>query len=85
MRSSAMCAGCGLMLGLELVTDRKTKEPATERAGRVVERCRELGVLMGTDGPHDNVIKMRPALIFTRANADLLLEVLAQAFADTEA
>ena len=77
--------GLGLMLGLDLVTDRRTKEPATERAGRVVERCRELGVLMGTDGPYDNVIKMRPALIFTRANADLLLEVLAQAFADTEA
>ena len=76
--------GLGLMLGLDLVTDRKSKEPATERAGRVVERCRELGVLMGTDGAYDNVIKMRPALIFTRANADLLMEVLAQAFSDTE-
>jgi 4-aminobutyrate aminotransferase-like enzyme len=77
--------GLGLMLGLDLVTDRQSKAPATERAGRVVERCRELGVLMGTDGPYDNVIKMRPALIFTRANADLLLDVLAQAFADTGA
>jgi len=76
--------GLGLMLGIDLVTDRKTKAPAMERAGRVVERCRELGVLMGTDGPYDNVIKMRPALIFTRANADLLMDVLAQAFADTE-
>ena len=76
--------GLGLMLGLDLVKARKSKAPATERAGRVVERCRELGVLMGTDGPYDNVIKMRPALIFTRANADLLMEVLAQAFADTE-
>ena len=76
--------GLGLMLGLDLVTDRVTKEPAAERAGRVVERCRELGVLMGTDGPHDNVVKMRPALIFTRSNADLLLEVLDRAFADTE-
>ena len=52
---------------------------------RVVERCRDLGVLMGTDGPYDNVIKMRPGLIFTRVHADLLLDVLAQAFADTEA
>ncbi len=76
--------GLGLMLGIDLVKDRKSKEPATERAGRVVERCRELGVLMGTDGPFDNVIKMRPALIFTRANADLLMDVLTQAFADTE-
>ncbi len=77
--------GLGLMLGLDLVKDRRSKEPATERAGRVVERCRDLGVLMGTDGPYDNVIKMRPGLIFTRAHADLLLDVLAQAFADTEA
>jgi 4-aminobutyrate aminotransferase-like enzyme/Ser/Thr protein kinase RdoA (MazF antagonist) len=75
--------GLGLMLGIDLVKDRRSKEPATERAGRVVERCRELGVLMGTDGPYDNVIKLRPALIFSQANADHLMQVLAQAFADT--
>jgi 4-aminobutyrate aminotransferase-like enzyme/Ser/Thr protein kinase RdoA (MazF antagonist) len=77
--------GLGLMLGIDLVKDRRSKEPATERAGRVVERCRELGVLMGTDGPYDNVIKLRPALIFSPANADHLMQVLEQAFADTEA
>ncbi len=76
--------GLGLMLGIDLVKDRASKEPATERAGRVVERCRELGVLMGTDGPYDNVIKLRPALIFSQANADHLMDVLTQAFADTE-
>jgi 4-aminobutyrate aminotransferase-like enzyme/Ser/Thr protein kinase RdoA (MazF antagonist) len=76
--------GVGLMLGIDLVKDRRSKEPATERAGRVVERCRELGVLMGTDGPYDNVIKLRPALIFSQANADHLMQVLKQAFADTE-
>jgi 4-aminobutyrate aminotransferase-like enzyme len=76
--------GLGLMLGIDLVKDRKSKEPATERAARVVERCRELGVLMGTDGPYDNVIKLRPALIFSQANADHLMQVLEQAFADTE-
>jgi 4-aminobutyrate aminotransferase-like enzyme len=77
--------GLGLMLGIDLVKDRSSKEPATERAGRVVERCRELGVLMGTDGPYDNVIKLRPGLIFSQANADHLMDVLTQAFADTEA
>jgi 4-aminobutyrate aminotransferase-like enzyme len=76
--------GLGLMIGLDLVTDRKTKAPATERAGRVVERCRDLGVLMGTDGPYDNVIKLRPGLIFSRANADHLMQVLEQAFVETE-
>ncbi|HEY1385127.1 MAG TPA: aminotransferase class III-fold pyridoxal phosphate-dependent enzyme [Dongiaceae bacterium] len=76
--------GLGLMLGIDLVTDRTSKQPATERAGRVVERCRELGVLMGTDGPYDNVIKLRPALVFSQANAEHLMQVLEQAFADTE-
>jgi 4-aminobutyrate aminotransferase-like enzyme len=76
--------GLGLMLGIDLVKDRRSKEPATERAARVVERCRELGVLMGTDGPYDNVIKLRPALIFGQDNADHLMQVLGQAFADTE-
>jgi 4-aminobutyrate aminotransferase-like enzyme/Ser/Thr protein kinase RdoA (MazF antagonist) len=76
--------GLGLMLGIDLVKDRSSKEPATERAARVVERCRELGVLMGTDGPYDNVIKLRPALIFTWANAEHLMQVLEQAFSDTE-
>lgn len=74
--------GRGLMLGIELVEDRRSKEPATERAGRLVERCRSLGVLLGTDGPHDNVIKMRPAMIFSDANADFLMQVLETAFAE---
>jgi 4-aminobutyrate aminotransferase-like enzyme len=74
--------GQGLMLGLELVEDRKTKVPATDYAGRIVEKCRQLGVLLGTDGPHDNVIKMRPGMIFTDANADFLMQVLETAFAE---
>ena len=73
--------GRGLMLGIELVEDRRSKVPATAYAGRIVERCRALGVLLGTDGPHDNVIKMRPAMIFTEANADFLMQVLEDAFA----
>ncbi len=74
--------GSGLFLGLDLVEDRVSKKPATERAGRIVQKARELGVLMGTDGPYDNVIKLRPAMIFTRANADHLMQVLETAFAE---
>jgi 4-aminobutyrate aminotransferase-like enzyme/murein DD-endopeptidase MepM/ murein hydrolase activator NlpD len=72
--------GLGLMLGLDLVEDRQTKKPATDYAGRIVEYCRENGVFLGTDGPHDNVIKMRPMMVFTRANADHLMAVLEAAF-----
>jgi 4-aminobutyrate aminotransferase-like enzyme len=68
--------GMGLFLGVDLVKDRSTKAYATELANRVVNLAREEGVLIGTDGPYDNVVKMRPAMIFTRREADLLCDVL---------
>ena len=58
--------GLGLFLGVELVRDRVTLEPASAEASRVVNRLRELGILAGTDGPHHNVIKLRPPLCFTK-------------------
>jgi 4-aminobutyrate aminotransferase-like enzyme len=68
--------GSGLFLGVELVRDRETLEPATEEAGYVVNRLRDRGVLTGTDGPHRNVLKIRPPLVFSEADADLFLETL---------
>ncbi len=73
--------GQGLFLGVELVLDRKTKEPATALAKKICDGARERGVLMGTEGPFDNVLKMRPPMIFSRANADHLLSVLEDSFA----
>lgn len=72
--------GQGLFLGIELVTDRKTKAPATALARKINDGARERGILMGTEGPHDNVLKMRPSMVFSRANADHLLSVLADSF-----
>jgi 4-aminobutyrate aminotransferase-like enzyme len=74
--------GEGLFLGLDLVKDRRTKEHDGETAGRIAFRARDLGVLIGTDGPYDNVLKMRPPMTFTRGHAELLLETLAEAFKD---
>jgi 4-aminobutyrate aminotransferase-like enzyme len=68
--------GMGLFLGVELVRDRSTLEPAGPEADHVVQRLREEGILSGTDGPHHNVLKLRPPLCFTRAEAELLVEVL---------
>jgi 4-aminobutyrate aminotransferase-like enzyme len=68
--------GSGLFLGVELVTDRGTRAPATQAAASVVNRMRELGVLMGTEGPHHNVIKIRPPLPFTAQDSDVLAEAL---------
>ena len=73
--------GQGLFLGIELVEDRKTKAPATALARRVNDGVRARGVLIGTEGPHDNVLKMRPPMIFSRANADHLVGVLDETLA----
>ena len=72
--------GQGLFLGVELVTDRKTREPATEIARAINNGARERGILMGTEGPHDNILKLRPPMIFSRANADYLIDVLEDTF-----
>src|SRR6202035_4612841 len=67
--------GSGLFLGIDLVSDRESRAPATEQAEYVVDRLRERGILAGTDGPHHNVIKLRPPLILTEADADLFVEM----------
>jgi 4-aminobutyrate aminotransferase-like enzyme/Ser/Thr protein kinase RdoA (MazF antagonist) len=68
--------GSGLFLGIDLVHDRRTREPAPQPAWYVVNRLRECGILTGTDGPHHNVIKLRPPLVFSPKDADLFLSTL---------
>ena len=70
--------GSGLFLGVELVRDRTTLEPAPEEASYVVNRLRDLGVLTGTDGPHHNVLKLRPPLVFSERDADVFLEIFGE-------
>jgi 4-aminobutyrate aminotransferase-like enzyme/Ser/Thr protein kinase RdoA (MazF antagonist) len=70
--------GSGLFLGVELVRDRSTLEPASSEASRVVNVLRERGILAGTDGPHHNVIKLRPPLCFTKEDAGRFVEVLGE-------
>jgi 4-aminobutyrate aminotransferase-like enzyme len=68
--------GLGLFLGVELVLDRETLEPAAERAAYVAERMKERGVLLGTDGLFRNVLKIKPPLVFDERDAARLLETL---------
>jgi 4-aminobutyrate aminotransferase-like enzyme/Ser/Thr protein kinase RdoA (MazF antagonist) len=68
--------GSGLFLGLDLVKDRNTRGPAPNQASYVVNRLRDCGILAGTDGPHHNVIKLRPPLIFSNSDCDLFLSTL---------
>jgi len=77
--------GSGLFLGIELVRDRTTLEPATDEAAYVVERLRERGVLTGTDGPFHNVLKLRPPLVFSEDDTDLLVDRLDAVLAEDAA
>ena len=73
--------GQGLFFGLEMVTDRRSKRHDPETAAAVVRHALDLGVLMGTDGPFDNVVKLRPPMTFTRAHSAMLVDVLGRALA----
>jgi 4-aminobutyrate aminotransferase-like enzyme len=68
--------GSGLFLGIELVLDRETLEPAKEQAYDIAERMKEQGILISIDGLLYNVIKIKPPLVFTEANADLYIDNL---------
>ena len=68
--------GSGLFLGVELVRDRKTLEPAPEEASFISNQFREHGILLGTDGPFHNVIKIRPPMPFSETDADLLVAAM---------
>ena len=68
--------GKGLMLGVELVKDRSTKEPAREECARVFERAKELGLLIGKGGLYGNVLRIKPPMCIGRADADFMVEVL---------
>jgi 4-aminobutyrate aminotransferase-like enzyme len=68
--------GMGLFLGVELVRDRETLEPATEAASTIANRLRDHRILIGTEGPHDSVLKIRPPLTFGHGDAAMLLDRL---------
>ncbi|MGJ8529301.1 aminotransferase class III-fold pyridoxal phosphate-dependent enzyme [Maritalea sp.] len=74
--------GHGLFLGIELVKDRNTLEPATELAGKIVNEMRNRAILLSTDGPLDNVLKFKPPMVFSQENADFLCDTLDKVFAD---
>jgi 4-aminobutyrate aminotransferase-like enzyme/Ser/Thr protein kinase RdoA (MazF antagonist) len=65
--------GAGLFLGVELVEDRRTREPHPELASHVVEHARAHGVLLSIDGPHHNVLKIKPPLVFSDEDAARLV------------
>jgi 4-aminobutyrate aminotransferase-like enzyme len=68
--------GSGLFLGVELVKSKETLEPASAEASFVSDRLRQIGILLGTDGPFHNVVKIRPPMPFNEQDADLVVGAL---------
>jgi len=68
--------GLGLMLGVELVTDKRTKEPAKAQAAAIRKYCREHGVLIGVGGQMANVLRLQPPLVISDADLDRTMDVL---------
>jgi 4-aminobutyrate aminotransferase-like enzyme len=68
--------GMGLFIGLELVRDRETRQPNPELARDLADSAAECGVLLSTDGPFHNVMKIKPPLVFSAADADHLIETV---------
>jgi 4-aminobutyrate aminotransferase-like enzyme len=68
--------GSGMFLGVELVRDRETLEPAITEAEGIVNLIRGEGILLGTDGPFHNVLKIRPPMPFDQADGERLITAL---------
>lgn len=68
--------GSGLFIGVELVRDNNTLEPATEEAKKIINKMKDAGILLSTDGPFNNVIKMKPPMCLTERDADQVLSAL---------
>jgi alanine-glyoxylate transaminase/(R)-3-amino-2-methylpropionate-pyruvate transaminase len=71
--------GLGLMLGMELVKDRATREPAKAETLQFLEATREMGVLVGKGGIDGNVVRIKPPMCITAADADFALDVIDRA------
>ncbi|MEM6570780.1 MAG: aminotransferase class III-fold pyridoxal phosphate-dependent enzyme, partial [Planctomycetota bacterium] len=75
--------GRGLYLGVDLVRDRDSRAPAGETAAYVALRMRDRGVLVGTDGPASNVLKIKPPLSFTANEMERLMATLDDVLSET--
>lgn len=74
--------GAGMLIGLEFVTDRETRTPATAETARLLELLRQRHVLVGSEGRDANILKLRPSLIFRHEHADLLVRALDSALSE---
>jgi 4-aminobutyrate aminotransferase-like enzyme len=77
--------GLGLFIGVELVRDHQTLEPAEQEASAVVDAMRRRGFLLSTDGPLHNVIKIKPPMVLTEGDVDSVLDTIDAVLTEVEA
>ncbi|KAM5255839.1 ethanolamine-phosphate phospho-lyase [Ctenodactylus gundi] len=77
--------GVGLFIGIDLVKDQEHRTPATAEAQHVIYRMKESGVLLSADGPHRNVLKIKPPMCFTEDDATVMVQQLDAILTDLEA
>ncbi|MGH9793318.1 MAG: aspartate aminotransferase family protein, partial [Candidatus Acidiferrales bacterium] len=77
--------GMGLMQGVELVKDRKTKEPAPEATAQLMDRAKENGLLIGKGGLYGNVLRLSPMLNIAKADVDEAIRILDKSFSEVRA
>jgi len=75
--------GMGLFVGVELVRDRASRAPATQATSYILNRMREERILMGREGPDDNILKIRPPLTIDAEGIDMVLDRLGAILSET--
>jgi len=76
--------GKGLIVGIEIVKDKETKEPGSREAAKIVYRAWELGLVAAYTGLYSNVIELTPPLIIGKEHVDKAVEIISQAINDVE-
>jgi len=74
--------GHGLFIGAEMVKDRITLEPAVAEIDWIVEKMKDKGYLLSTDGPLHNVLKIKPPMPFNKQNADEMVWLLDESLSE---
>jgi alanine-glyoxylate transaminase/(R)-3-amino-2-methylpropionate-pyruvate transaminase len=76
--------GLGLMLGIELVRDRKSKEPASSETADVLEKAKERNLLLGKGGLFGNTIRLKPPMCLAKDDADYIVDCLDEVLTDLQ-